>query len=101
MPSPGRPGWRSLLHRTAAAPGDRDGLDTDALAGVLAAGLRPRLVSLVTNFANPTGATVSAPRRVALARLAEHDRFLVVEDDALFRRFLGNDVAIVPGSAFR
>jgi 2-aminoadipate transaminase len=47
----------------------------------LRAGLRPRLVYVVPNFHNPTGATLSAGRARDLARLADHYGLLVVEDD--------------------
>jgi 2-aminoadipate transaminase len=60
---------------------DNEGLDTDHLAGMLAAGLRPKLVYTVTNFQNPTGATMSLPRRRALGALAERYKFVVVDDD--------------------
>jgi 2-aminoadipate transaminase len=60
---------------------DVDGLDTDHLAEQLANGLRPKLVYTVTNFQNPTGATMSLARRQALGALAEQYRFVVVDDD--------------------
>jgi 2-aminoadipate transaminase len=62
-------------------PVDADGMAVDVLADRLAAGLRPRLVHTVSSFHNPRGATLSAPRRVRLAELAERYDFLVVEDD--------------------
>jgi len=67
--------------RLVALPADGDGLDTDVLEERLGAGLRPRLVYVVPNFANPTGATLSAARARHLARLADHFGFLIVEDD--------------------
>ncbi len=60
---------------------DRDGLRIERLAELLAGGLRPKLVYCVPNFQNPTGAVLSAPRRIALLELAERYGFLVVEDD--------------------
>ena len=48
---------------------------------MLADGLRPKVVSVVTNFANPTGATLSLERRQALAALADRYGFVVIEDD--------------------
>jgi 2-aminoadipate transaminase len=62
-------------------PVDADGMAVDVLADQLAAGLRPRLVHTVSSFHNPRGATLSPPRRAALAELAERYGFLVVEDD--------------------
>jgi len=62
-------------------PVDPDGLDTDRVAELLASGAPIKLVYTVTAFQNPTGATLSAPRRRALAELAERYGFVVVEDD--------------------
>ncbi|RKT20745.1 DNA-binding transcriptional MocR family regulator [Paraburkholderia sp. RAU2J] len=65
-------------------PVDRHGLDVDALAALLEAGtLRatPKLLYTVPTFANPTGATLSLERRMALLKLAARHRFLIVEDD--------------------
>ncbi|MFN8052078.1 MAG: PLP-dependent aminotransferase family protein [Acidimicrobiales bacterium] len=64
-----------------AIDGDGDGLRVDLLAAAIEDGLRPKVVSVVTNFANPTGATLSLDRRSALAELADRWGFLVIEDD--------------------
>jgi 2-aminoadipate transaminase len=73
---------------------DTDGMDTDRLAELLAGGLRPKLVYLVANFSNPSGATLSAPRRAHLAALADQFGFVVVEDDQYGRlRFRGEHLA--------
>lgn len=75
---------------------DGDGMDTDRLATLLADGLRPKLVYLVANFSNPSGATLSAARRVQLATLADTYGFVVVEDDQYGRlRFRGEHLAPV------
>jgi 2-aminoadipate transaminase len=60
---------------------DGDGLRVDDLQRRLANGRRPALVYVIANFENPTGATLSFERRVALADLAEHYGFTIVEDD--------------------
>jgi len=60
---------------------DGDGLCVDDLQRRLAHGLRPALVYVIANFENPTGATLSSERRVALADLAERYGFTIVEDD--------------------
>ncbi len=62
---------------------DRDGLDVAHLANLLASGevSRPRLLYTVPTFANPTGATLTRERRIALLKLAVQYRFLIVEDD--------------------
>jgi 2-aminoadipate transaminase len=64
-----------------AVPGDRSGMRIDVLEEDLAAGLRPKLVSVVTDFANPSGATLALDRRHALVELADRYGFVVVEDD--------------------
>ncbi len=62
-------------------PVDADGLDTDELARRLHRGLRPTVVSCVPNFSNPSGASLSVPRRVQLAALANQYGFVIAEDD--------------------
>lgn len=64
-----------------ALPTDEAGLAVETLEEKLRQGLRPRLVYVVPNFHNPTGATLSASRTRLLARLADHYGFLIVEDD--------------------
>ena len=64
-----------------ALPTDEGGLCTEELEARLHAGLRPRLVYVVLNFHNPTGATLSASRARHLAHLADRFGFLIVEDD--------------------
>jgi 2-aminoadipate transaminase len=63
-------------------PVDVDGLRTDVLADQLAAGLRPKILYTIPDFQNPTGLTMSAPRRVELVELARRYGFLIVEDVA-------------------
>ena len=71
---------------------DDDGLDVDILEARLLGGLRPKLVYLVANFSNPSGATISAARRHRLIDLAERFRFVIIEDDQYGRlRFAGMD----------
>ncbi len=64
-------------------PVDENGLDVNKLATLLALGAvaRPKLIYTVPTFANPTGATLTRERRIALLKLAVKYRFLVVEDD--------------------
>lgn len=78
---------------------DAEGLDTDHLSTLLAGGLRPKLVYTVTNFQNPTGATMSLARRQALGALANEYKFVVVDDDPYGAlRFRGS--ALPPVRAF-
>jgi 2-aminoadipate transaminase len=61
---------------------DEDGLDPDALAAALAAGPRPKLLYVIPDFQNPTGAWLTTERRHALVALARRHGLLVVEDVA-------------------
>jgi 2-aminoadipate transaminase len=79
-----------------AVPGDENGMRTDVLAERLANGLRPKLVYVVANFHNPTGATLAFARRQHLAELADAYGFLIVEDDPYGAiRFRGAELAPV------
>ncbi|MFT4306756.1 MAG: PLP-dependent aminotransferase family protein [Microbacterium sp.] len=95
------PVFRRVLQLAGArlhpVPVDRDGLDVGVLAERLEAGLRPRLVYTVPDFQNPTGATLSAARRVLLARLAHEYGFRVLWDNPYRRsRWAGDEVPDVP-----
>ena len=67
--------------RFEVIPGDENGMKVELLAERLAAGLRPRLVYVVPNFHNPSGATMSLERRQLLAELADRYELVVIEDD--------------------
>ena len=67
--------------RFAVIPGDEHGMQVELLAEQLAAGLKPKLVYVVPNFHNPSGATMSLERRKLLAALADQYELLIVEDD--------------------
>ena len=67
--------------RFEVIPGDEHGMQVELLAERLAAGLRPKLVYVVPNFHNPSGATLSLERRRLLASLADQYELLIVEDD--------------------
>ena len=80
-----------------------DGIDTDALAALLAgeagasgapagaggpggsgdtgAGVRPKLAHIIPNFQNPAGYTLAVEKRRTLLKLASEHGFLVFEDD--------------------
>lgn len=66
------------------ASGD-DGVDFDDLETVLAtaraAGLRPRCLYVVPDFANPTGTCLPVAERRRLLEAAERNRLLIVEDN--------------------
>ena len=64
----------------AAVRTDSDGMDTDHLEDVLAAHPDATMVYTVPDFQNPTGVTLSLPRRHRLIELANAYGLLVVED---------------------
>src|SRR3954452_7297005 len=84
-------GFEANVH---GVPLDDDGLDVDALASLLAGGLRPKLLYTIPDHQNPAGVTLAADRRAALVELARRYGFLVVEDVAY--RELGFDGSAPP-----
>jgi 2-aminoadipate transaminase len=60
---------------------DADGLDTDALAAVLSTDAGIRLVYVVPNFHNPSGARLSTERRRHLSTLSDRFGVVVIADD--------------------
>ncbi|GAA1344790.1 aminotransferase-like domain-containing protein [Saccharothrix algeriensis] len=82
--------FQRSLARVEAVPVDADGLDVDALAALLAGpGPRPKLLYTIPDYQNPTGVSLSTPRRRALVELARRHGLLLVEDVAY--RELGFD----------
>lgn len=83
-------------------PSDNNGLQVDALVDHLARGLRPRLVYVIPELSNPTGATLSEPRRQVLAELADRYGFWLVEDDPYRAlRWAGQSLAPLAGRSDR
>lgn len=66
--------------RVLPVPGDADGVDPAALEELIRAE-RPKLLYLVPTFQNPTGRTVPADRRAALATTAARHGLWIIEDD--------------------
>ncbi|PZT68881.1 PLP-dependent aminotransferase family protein [Streptomyces sp. SW4] len=66
--------------RVIAVPGDEDGVDPDALADLVVRE-RPKLLYTVPTFQNPTGRTMPAARRAAVAEAAARHGLWIVEDD--------------------
>ncbi|HMN29986.1 MAG TPA: PLP-dependent aminotransferase family protein, partial [Caldilineaceae bacterium] len=68
-----------------AVPADEQGLESEALAHILAdlrrRNIRPPLLYTVPTFHNPMGVSLSLARRQALVALAAEYELLVVEDD--------------------
>ncbi|MCB1185565.1 PLP-dependent aminotransferase family protein [bacterium] len=61
-------------------PMDKNGMDTDYLAGVLNQG-EVRAIITIPTYHNPTGITMSKARREHLLRLAARHRIPIIEDD--------------------
>ncbi|MBI4670826.1 MAG: PLP-dependent aminotransferase family protein [Chloroflexi bacterium] len=68
-----------------AVPTDQDGLRVKAFQQTLVelkrAGKHPKFLYTIPTFHNPTGANLSEGRRRGLAKVAEAERILLVEDD--------------------
>jgi 2-aminoadipate transaminase len=74
---------------------DEDGMRVDVLEERLAAGLRPKLAYIIPEFQNPSGRTLSLPRRQALVDLCRRYGVLVLEDVA-YREIAFEDGAAPP-----
>ncbi|MFK0115106.1 PLP-dependent aminotransferase family protein [Streptomyces sp. NPDC090994] len=66
--------------RVIAVPGDAEGPDPEALAELVVRE-RPKLFYTVPTFQNPTGRTMTAGRRAAVASVAARHGLWIVEDD--------------------
>ncbi|WP_406458681.1 PLP-dependent aminotransferase family protein [Streptomyces sp. NBC_01622] len=66
--------------RVVPVPGDAEGLDPEAL-DELVVRERPKLLYTVPTFQNPTGRTLPAARRAAVAAVAARRGLWIVEDD--------------------
>jgi 2-aminoadipate transaminase len=82
------------VHPVELAP---DGIDTDALAQLLAGdgaeAVRAKLAHIIPNFQNPAGYTLSLAKRRALLELASKHDFMVFEDDPYVElRFSGESL---------
>jgi 2-aminoadipate transaminase len=66
--------------RTVGVACDEDGIEPDALAAALVSH-RPKALYVIPSFQNPTGRTLPAARRQAIAGLAARHGVWVIEDD--------------------
>ncbi|MBR8643112.1 PLP-dependent aminotransferase family protein [Streptomyces tuirus] len=66
--------------RVVAVPGDEHGVDPEALEELVVRE-RPKLLYTVPTFQNPTGRTLPAGRRAAVAAVAARSGLWIVEDD--------------------
>src|SRR5262249_60700493 len=63
-------------------PVDDDGMDVDALERLVGdAGRKPKAIYTIPTFQNPSGVTLSLPRRVRLLELARTLGAMVIDDD--------------------
>jgi 2-aminoadipate transaminase len=73
-------------------PMDEHGLIPEALPELVRQH-KPKFLYTIPNFQNPTGITLSAPRRQALAQLAAELKLVVVEDDPYGKlRYRGTEI---------
>jgi 2-aminoadipate transaminase len=92
------PIFRSFGVKFIEVSQDRDGLDVDELARVLAQRERegqkqPKFIYNVPDFHNPTGVTMSLERRRALVQLASERGIYVIEDSPYRKvRFEGRSI---------
>ncbi|MEI6777385.1 MAG: PLP-dependent aminotransferase family protein [Chloroflexales bacterium] len=72
--------------RVVAVPGDSQGIHVDAAEAMLHmlqnSGERVAFLYTVATFGNPTGSTLAADRRYALAAMARREGVMIIEDDA-------------------
>ena len=75
-------------------PVDEDGMDIDALVELVdRTGRRPKAIYAIPTFQNPSGATMSLPRRQRLLELARSWGSVVIDDDPYgMLRFAGDDL---------
>ncbi|MCQ9165557.1 MULTISPECIES: PLP-dependent aminotransferase family protein [unclassified Arthrobacter] len=85
------------------APMDENGLIVEALPELVAAtGRTPKAIYTIPNFQNPSGTTLSLPRRHQLLELAHRWNSVIIDDDPYgLLRFEGQDLpslqALSPG----
>jgi 2-aminoadipate transaminase len=78
--------------RYVAVPMDAEGMELEAAADAIKRS-KPKFAYLVPTFQNPSGITMSLPRRRALLRLLKKNRLWAIEDDPYgFLRWAGKKV---------
>lgn len=84
--------FRRAGARVAGVPIDKEGVDIEALEQALEQ-FSPILLYLIPDFQNPTGITMSLPRREAVLELADKHDFMIIEDSPYRKlRYVGTDV---------
>ena len=85
--------FRSLGAVLRGVAMEADGLSIEGLEAALRQEPKPKFLYTIPNFQNPTGATMSLQKRLALLELAEKYDILVLEDNPYGElRFDGEDV---------
>ncbi len=78
--------FRGVQADVRFVPVDHDGLDTEALAGILESvaseGKRVKIIYTISAFQNPTGGTLTLERRHQLLELARRHDAVVLDDEA-------------------
>lgn len=84
--------FQTFEARFVPVPTDANGLIPEALPELIRQH-RPKFLYTIPNFQNPTGVTLAAERRAALARIAAEHALVVVEDDPYGRlRYRGAEI---------
>lgn len=60
---------------------DDDGLCVTQLDSLMEGGIQPKILYVVPNYSNPSGATLTGERRMVLVQWAVRHRVLLIEDD--------------------
>lgn len=75
-------GFTSFDARLRSIAMDDEGLDVNMLEGMLAAGLDAKVLYVIPDHQNPSGRSLSEPRRRALVEVCRQHRVLIIEDVA-------------------
>ena len=73
--------FRSYGCKLRGVPVEADGMDTDALEKVLKESENVRFIYTISNFQNPSGATLSLEKRKRIYELAKEYGVLILEDN--------------------
>jgi 2-aminoadipate transaminase len=71
--------WAPYAPEYALVPSDEDGMNPDGMEAILKN--KPKFIYALPNFQNPTGVTMSLPRRQKLVELSTQFGVPIIEDD--------------------
>jgi 2-aminoadipate transaminase len=84
---------------------DQDGIVIpdlkDQIVRLRGEGRRVKCIYTIPNFQNPSGVTLSPKRRSELIEIADEYDLLIIEDDAYFDLYLGDEARLTPLAAMR